>query len=327
MSKRFKGPDAKAVVGIKFDSESRDLFFAACHLCAKMGMSLRVVHITPNILSRWICRDEAYYEQLLGGREFADITSDLRDEGIQRARQQMEDFLADNPSPVVSEYHIVASTDPAEALLADAVAQHASLLIVGINKERHGFFQRDISTAINIMAITPIPVLILPEGLNFQKDSYKVFVADNLSPDGEQAFNCGASLASALTHTDVMHTHVIDYSFKDLVARVEFIKADNELTSQSPQELWALAEHRAGEALLERANGLPHLIEAVGGHYKQLVLTGDVPDELDQALKHFKPDLVVFGRPHQHRRLFRLGSLALHVLHARTYGILIAPLL
>jgi nucleotide-binding universal stress UspA family protein len=325
MSKRFKGPDAKAVVGIKFDSESRDLFIAACQLCAKTGMSLRVVHITQNILSRWIYRDEAYYEQLLGGREFADITSDLRDESIQRARQKMEDFLAENPSPVVGEYHIVASTDPAEALLADAVAQHASLLIVGINKERHGFFQRDLSTAINIMAITPIPVLILPEGLNFQKDSYKVLVADNLSPDGEQAFNCGASLATALTHSDVMHTHVIDYSFKDLVARLEFIKTDDALTSQSPQELWALAEQRAYEALLERANGLPHLIEAVGGHYKQLVLTGDVPEELDQALKHFKPDLVVFGRPHQQRRLFRLGSLALHVLHARTYGVLIAP--
>jgi hypothetical protein len=66
MSKRFKGPDAKAVVGIKFDSESRDLFIAACQLCAKTGMSLRVVHITQNILSRWIYRDEAYYEQLLG---------------------------------------------------------------------------------------------------------------------------------------------------------------------------------------------------------------------------------------------------------------------
>ena len=325
MSKRFKGPDAKAVVGIKFDSESRDLFLASCQLCAKTGMSLRVVHVTPHILSGWIYRNEAYYEQLLGGREFSDITSDLRDESVQRARQQMEDFLADNPSSVVSEYHIVASTDPAEALLADAVAQHASLLITGINKERRGIFQRDISTAINIMAITPIPVLILPEGLKLQKDSYKVFVADNLSPDGEQAFNCGASLASALTHTDVMHTHVIDYSFKDLVARLEFINAEKEADSQSPQELWTLAEQRACEALLDRANGLPHLIEAVGGHYKQLVLTGDVSEELDKALNHFKPDLVVFGRQHHQRRLFRLGSLALHVLHARAYGVLIAP--
>ena len=325
MSKRFKGPDAKAVVGIKFDSESRNLLFAACQLCAKTGMSLRVVHVTEHILSRWIYRNEAYYEQILGGREFADITADLRDEGVQRARQQMEDFLADNPSPVVSEYHIVASTDPAEALLADAVAQHASLLIVGIRKERHGFFQRDISTAINIMAISPIPVLILPEGLGLQKDSYKVFVADDLSVDGEQAFNCGASLASALTHTDVVHTHIIDYSFEDLVAHLELIRSDKESASQSPQELWALAEQHAYGALRERANGLPHLIEAVGGHYKKLVLTGDVSNELDEALKHFKPEIVVFGRQHHQRRLFRLGSLALHVLHARAYGVLIAP--
>ena len=325
MSKRFRGSDVKAEVGIKFDTEGKDILAAAGRLCMATGMTLRAVHVTEHLLTSGASHGDAYYERLLGAKEFQELVTTLSDEDTLRARESLDEMLAALPREVKVERIIIAAKDAVEALVADAKNHHAALLIVGLSEQKRGLFQRDLVTAMNLMAASPLPVLILPHGTTLDRSSYRIFVADDLTPENDEIISCAASLACALKNTELVHAHIIDFTFKDLVERLELRMASSAPEPWSPAELWSLAEQRVRSLLSERAGAEPHLIEAAGGSYQPLVLTGHVADELEGALHHFKPDIVVFGRRHEQRPLFGLGSLSLHTLHSRAYGVLIVP--
>ena len=324
MPKAYIGPSSLVLACVKPGEFSTSALKAATSLCKRTGMRLRLVSaIEPALMYNLQFQPSEMYDfTAISRAESDDLKAQMEDELLQYAKTLELDSKVETA---------VIVGQAAQVVLSDAVVSGASLIVTGATNGSHRFVPKGLSTALTLMAESPIPVLVVKENsqLNFHGKSLNIVVADDLSAHCERAVLDAFDLAVALGDTDVHHVYANSLTMENFARNVEKLRElrkDDAAAYISPTDLWEKTHSNLHERLQLRAPGRALFLEAAGGHYWPEIRDGSVESALEKAIETTSPDLIVFGR-HQsfHRRPFAIGRVPFHFMMSIDRPILVVP--
>ncbi len=219
----------------------------------------------------------------------------------------------------------------AQCIIAEATVSGSSVIVTGASKGNHRFVPKGLSTALSLMADSPVPVAVINDAchVDLTRESLKIFVADELSGASERAVLVAFDLAVALRQTDMVHVHANPLNmetFTKAIQRLENSRNEGYLRDFGPSEMWDAAQRDLLDQIRLRAPNRSLFLEAAGGKYQPEVLNGGVIPEIEKAIEATNPDLLVFGRHHTvHRRPFSIGKVPFHFMLSHNRPLVIVP--
>lgn len=324
MSKRFKGKDATVVVAVGADKHAESLVKIAGGLCKRTGMQLRLVQIAEY----WAGRSWPREITLEG--PLAEAITAVEDESLRVAHGHLRRLAELVPRGIDVEVNAIAGF-PADGVMADAMANHAALIVTGASKGSHRFVPKGLSTALSLMSESSVPVLVIQEGMtiDFDKPNLSLVVADDLSDHSEAAVMTAFDFAAALGRVALKHIHVNSLTEENLKISLEAATAASHAGSLrvlSSGEIYHMAIQALETKIRNRAPGRKTLLDAANGAYEARVVTGDVVDEIHKTVQETNPDLLVFGRHRAFRRKpFLIGQVPFHAMLLPSKPVLVVP--
>ena len=324
MGKRFRGDSRTVVLAVRADEGAQSLVDAAMQLCRRTGMKLRIVQVAEY----WIGR--SWPRELTIEGPLAEAVDAVEGESIRMAEKHLRK-MAESAGRGLEVETNVLSGNASECIIADALANRASLIITGAGRGSHRFVPRGMSTALSLMADAPIPVLVIQEGCRpkFDMDGQVVLIADDLSEHSERAVLTGFDLATALGKTKVKHVHVNAISEENLRVALEGVASasrSGQVRGISAGEIHELALKTLDAKLRQRAAGMKAVLEASSSEVSCHLRSGDVIDELNKAAEETKADFVVFGRHRAFRRKpFLIGQVPFYAMLSPDRPVLVVP--
>jgi nucleotide-binding universal stress UspA family protein len=185
---------------------------------------------------------------------------------------------------------------------------------------------------LSLLANAPLPVLAVSAGAvpDFGKASFRMLVADDFLESTQEAVRKAFELAAGLEQAEVRQLYVHG-DFRELIrSRWEELKCrfpGPASASLTPESFW----EKEYQALLAkgRAQGGPSLLQAERAGTKvdlDVRTSNDVAAELDEVLREFSPDLVVFGRHRVLRaRPFLIGRMPFKTMLQLGKAVLVVP--
>ncbi len=326
MTNRFIGKDKTCVVAVGFDDNANPLLKQAVSLAQRTGMSLRLVHSTKALVDGpWT----AYLP-----REFAMPGMAKRVEAlaVEAANERLASIAANVPKDIEVSTNVVVD-NVQSGIIADAVANRASMIFTATTKLAGGSFLHGFSEALSVASHSPIPVMICndkcPSDIMAKKD-LKLIVADDLEPHSKAAIDGTYEFVEALPGTSVNHVHVHGGLFDDLSdSFTEFLaKTWKSINPENPDPEEVLAEEfeNRKKVLEERGADLEKVVSEKGGKFVRSIASGKISEELMKQADSFAADIAVFGR-HQlvHGRPLSIGRLPLESIAAQNRLILVFP--
>lgn len=321
MADQFKGAHQNVVVGLSFDQHSDQLFQRALSLCRRTGMGLRLVHAVPPLSPRPL-----YLPAEAEACTTGDHQAEPRNAALAEAQAKVERIVAQAGGGVSCRGNVIEAQTASAAIAADAAANGGALIMVGAAPDPHRFVPTGISTALTLMASAPVPVLAVRHDcpLFLAKDTFRIVIADDLATKSDATARAAISLGAALRRAELIHLHVIDFTFDNLIRRLEDQRCPGTGTRQKSAELWTIMEHSVHDALRARSHGQSALVEFTGGRYETRVLSGNPRAEIANAFACIAPDIVVFGRHHRlHRRPFGIGHIPFSAMLDGPWGVMV----
>ncbi len=324
MPKSFRGNHSQVLAAVKMGDDDHPSLKFAAQLCRRTGMRLRLVSVVD--LDQF--RDVRYAPNDLF--DFTLVRSIIGDD----AQASVEDELRrmamklDVGSPVTTSVSIGKT---AQCVIAEATVSGSSVIVTGASKGNHRFVLKGLSTALSLMAESPVPVAVINDAchVDLTRESLKIFVADELSGASERAVLVAFDLALALRRTDVVHVHAnpLDMeTFAKAIQRLENFRDEGYLKDFGPSEMWDAAQRDLLDQIRHRASSRTLFLETVGGKYQPEVLYGGVLPEMEKTIEAQNPDLLVFGRHHTvHRRPFSIGKVPFHFMLSHNRPLVIVP--
>lgn len=296
----------------------------AIQLCRRTGMRLRLVTaIEPDPDATRSYGPNDMFDFTAIGRSEGDEEREQAEDELRRIAAQLE-FGSD------VEVSVIFGT-PAQAILSDAVVSGASFIVTGAAKGSHHFVPKGLSTALTLMADSPIPVLVINEAcrLDVNRESLKILLADDLSESCERSIATVFDLAIGLRQTDVHHVHANALSMETFarnVQKMRALRAGNPKDDIGPTELWEEVQRDLHARLRSRTRARVASLESAGGHYWPEIRNGRVETEIERAIETIAADIVAFGRHHPvHRRPFSIGRVPFHFMLSQDRALLVAP--
>ncbi len=310
-------------VAVAFDDHTLPLAQFGAALAAKLGKKLALIHVaeTPAIarpVQPFVVPSviwDKMLEYVAAGRE--------------QARKRLNELKESLPGTPDAKLVVL------EGLVVDGLAKEATrlgacLLLVGTSVRNKLFVPRGFSTALTLMASSPVPVMAMDTerhipGLDL---AFRILLADDLGEQSEPAVQLAAALADSLPKTWVHHVHVSAFSKANLDTALKnaAVAAHTSMTPGEAEEIFKAVRAKQRDALEARFGDYREYVEAAGGKYSSEVVTGDVGQELDAAVKTYVPDVLVFGR-HQslHRQPFFFGRMPFKAMMAYNRPVLVVP--
>lgn len=321
MEKLFKGAREKIVVGLKINDSARSFIQNVAHLCQRTGMGMRIVNVVEEHAPLGY-----YYPEFFLGYDWALMTREQLDMEIVEHEKIVKDLKASMQTPTDIETRVVSAYRVADALLDDARAHQASLIVIGLDTQDYKMIPRGLSVALTALTTAPMPVLALRTAgkIDFNRASQRILIADDLSPACEKVVWAGISFAASLKNAEVFHVHVLNRGLsKDLDTGPRDPAGE---IPPSQDALWPTIEKKLEETLRARAHRWTSLMEAAGCSYRTQVLKGDVLEHIVRLQTSLPADIVVFGHHHTvHYKPLGLGQVPLKALLSGLDAILIVP--
>lgn len=329
MSKHFMGNKNRIVVAANFDVALQRLIQDARDIAERTGMNLHFVHAIEPIA------DEAPRSLL---RHLEDLTSvyDAIDESRQlQAEQRLQEILGQTDTEDMA----ILSGDPVRAVLAEALCNHAPLIMVAATASSYKFVPSGFSTALRLMAESQVPVLVVPyhkdhlesmRSRHWTKKRLKLLVADDLSPEGQDVVMTALDFARGLGEADVLHIHVSNITEGRISALMAEISTRSGIPNarKDAHDIALAVRKSADESLRERAPERIPLLEARGGTYRYEVVSGNPDEEITKAAEAFEADIICFGqhRPsHKSQHPFGVGKIPLQSMLDQKRLVMIVP--
>lgn len=324
MSNDTKSLQPLVLAAVKLGTVDHPSLRVASQLCRRTGMRLRLVTA--------IELDTAAAGRY-GPNDMFDFTAIGRSEGDGQ-RAQAEDTLQSMAAKLELDSKVEISAivgAPTQAILSDAVVSGASFIVTGAAKGSHHFVPKGLSTALTLIAESPIPVLVVNEScaLDLTRKNLKILVGDDLSESCERSVLASFDLAIGLGRTDVHHVHANALSIETFAANVQKLRAmrgNDPAADIGPTELWEEVQRDLHQRIRSRTRDRTSRLEATGGHYWPEIRNGRVELEIEKAIETAAPDIIAFGRHVPvHRRPFTIGRVPFHFMLSQDRAILVVP--
>jgi nucleotide-binding universal stress UspA family protein len=324
MIKPLKGPAARVAVAIAFDEETPGLVKTAESLCLVSGMSLRLVHTCESPYGTW------------AGHPFSNLlSSEVIEDSEEIVLAGAEKKIAELEKAVdgrIQVSHNILFGRPPENIIADSIASRVSLIVSATSKTGHRFVLKGFSTALSLISDAPVPVLVIPGGveLDMSRRGLRILLADDLRPEREDARQAAFALAAVCPESKLLHVHVNPLSEQHLVRMLERTAASHpggsgarELSSKS---LYKGARDELAARLESFGSPCRQTLTESGGRYESALLEGDVVESLERKMVEWDPEIIVFGRHHlAQRRSLLPGQLPFRTMLSQKRAIMVAP--
>lgn len=310
-------------VAVAFDEHTVPLVRFGKELATRLGKKLALIHVAEAPLVPQPVRPFAIPAVVWD--KFPDAVMSGRHE----AKRKLQELRATLPETL--DVKLIASEGrAADVLVKEAEHVGASFLLVGTSVDKQSFLPSGFSTALSLMAMAPLPVLIVDTERHLPDLSlpFRILLADDLSDQTEPAVACAATLADSMAKSWVHHVHVSAFSAPDLttVLRNAAAAAHTTLSERESAEIVKAVHTEQREALEARFSDYREYVEAAGGRYTAEITAGDVGSELEQAVKTYLPDLLVFGRHHGwHKKPFFFGRMPFKAMMQFHRPVLVVP--
>lgn len=315
-----------------YEDEGRRLIRAAQAIAKRSGASIRLVSICEE--SAFDVTSAATWTPSLSWRSLnlPEIMKAARKEACASSKRQL-DALAQGASPEVEiTTHVLISKFAAQGLLAEAIIQEASLILLGAGTKGDNYFTRGYSTPLAVMAETTVPTLVIGHACeaDFTRPRLRVLVADDLREETARAMQGAVDWAMAVGSTDVFHVHIEELSADGvrqvLGQAVPELRSTADSTKLAADLVQAL-ETAFRSRLAQRIQGADERLRAAGGSFRfEVRRCPYVRDEIERAADEFGADLIVFGR-HQkvHRRPYLVGRVTYQAMLSQKRAVMIIP--
>ena len=283
----------------------------ACHLAKRLDASLRVVSVfEPTHAPPW--SDVPFPGKTIADR--GDIYQALRlgrEKAVERLKAEVTQVVESvNGVNIVGT--VIQASEAAEALMAEAVANSADLIIVGTTQDSYRFTLNGFSTALSLLATSPKPVLVIPQGATvpFSGTRSCFCVADDLKHAESEVIRYAISLAARLQPCDLRHIHVLEET--PIWSHLKNVKRSD-------------AEQACEDELRRRSSHFLHLLNE-DSRYDSEIITGSVREALRDRAITLAPDLIAFGR-HElfSMRHFRIGKIPASAMLEFKLPVLLVP--
>jgi nucleotide-binding universal stress UspA family protein len=312
------------LAAIGFDEHSEAILATAANLAKRMQKRLRLVHV----VEPWVGRMHA--KPFGENSPLWNVAYAVEQNAVSLATDRLKELASSLDKDIDCEVRVFQGA-PAEWLDADSFANHARLIICGVARGKNPFLPKGLSTALSLLHHGKIPILIvdkdvheLPEfSATAKKKSLKIALADDLSPESERGVDQAMHVAQDMGCSHMDHFHVSGLSKENIEASVTQALA----ASHSPLGDSVSADdlHAAiSEKLRDRLKGRKR--DAGFDSYSQVILEGNVHDEIARHLAETKPDIVIFGK-HQmfHKKPFIIGRVPFRVMVSLNIPLMVIP--
>lgn len=341
----FNAPEKKILVCLKLSlssdsdaenkadtGENAKLIKAAKNLSHRIGAQLRLLSVCePNNIDeitgtpwqpmfhwqeKWLA--SAIYEQ--------------KREEMEVAKRQLDKLAAKFDLGDKTETHVVSAFHASQGILADAVANGASLILLNAGFKADAYFTRGYSTPLAVMANAMLPVLVVGQAcpIDFSEPRLRIMVADDLREATARAMQKSTEWASNLGSCDVCHVHIEELSQADLKRLV--IKGVSKLRTNADSqaiasELIDSIEESFKKLVAERSAGAEEQLKKSNSTFRFELRRGPhVREEIERLAEEFHAGLLVFGR-HQklHYQPLQIGRVAYQTMLSQKYAVMILP--
>lgn len=312
----------KLVVAVNFNAHMPALLKQATSLCEASGMDLHIFHALDTTPMGLVLND-------MGHGMSEDFFRPYEEKALKDAKTKLSEY-AQNLECRVKITIEVTTGSPAEGAVSEVLAHDAKLILCGAAAKSYRYVPKGYSTALTLMAISPVPVLIITEGHNidFKSKSLKLLVSDDLRPETASLVDGAFSFISSIGGGHVHHVYVNPLTIATIssamsAAREESAEDTKEL---SPTDLYAKAGDYLQRKVSARAASSKKNFGTWPGTYTSKVLTGGVSEHLESEIEMFKPDICAFGRHNLvHHNPFAFGSLSFRTMLSQGLPIFIVP--
>ncbi len=310
-------------VAVGFDRHTEALVKIAGGLAQKLGKRLALMHV----VDAWASGVPAFSQTTPSPLwdAFPAVESSARSVAMERLSEIAQSL------PKGLEVTSSVTVGPVAATLGtEAAGLGAMLLVVAVdgNAGRGPF--AGLSTAVSLLAGSPIPVLAVDPGTHAPEvgTGMRILVADDLTDQAITAVEYAAALADGLGQAWVHHVHVSAFNQETLAVALKNVAASAHVALDGDESRAVFdAVHREQIAKLEaRFSDDREYIEAGGGRYTSEVTAGGVRPELTNVVTSLAPDVIVFGRHRAlHHQPFAFGRLPIRSMLAFKRPVLVVP--
>ncbi len=324
---RFIAKQTKMVVGVAFD-ENNDLFLAKAMTLAK---HLQIhVHLT-HVCQTWA--DSPLMVSFPAGYYSYSVASSIDKEELELAEEKLRDISAKWRSEGLSVSSNVVFGSIHQGLISEAQSERATLIVSGTNFSNESLVWRGLSSAINLIRDSKIPVLIIPHDapIMMNKKSLSLLVCDDLSRGSDTILEIAEDFATTIGDAQFIHAHIADFEVKELkrigakilqamtLGNIPYDKKFNQ------DQLVIGAKEEILSKMTQRILPYKSLSESRGTTYQQIVRTGDVGSELTKLVAEKEIDFIFFGH-HEflHNDPLHLGKVPFNVMLSLKKPLLVA---
>lgn len=300
------------VVAVANDPNAVPLARFAEMLATKLGKRLHFAHVPS--------QDQPQMPLALArNTTIAMLAKASKAEAVASARARLDELVGLVRAEVQASAEMRPGTRTEDVLSSIAREQNACLIVTSTSRESYKFTPKGFSTALGLMAKSPLPVIVVPRDAELAPEEsrgLRLVVADSLEDESKSAVAFALEVARAWRDSVVRHVYVRPASLGAL-----FDVATNQANAA-----WASAAQKLRVELENRsAEWLAGLIGS-GGRYQPEVLAGSATDELGDVASRMAADLVVFGR---HKPItftpFRIGRMPFHAMLSYKGAIAVVP--
>jgi nucleotide-binding universal stress UspA family protein len=226
---------------------------------------------------------------------------------------------------------VVLTGNPTKCMLAAIDGFKAGMILVGASDGSQRLLPFGLSNALSLLADSPVPVMIVAEGMNVDLDlpKLRLLLCDDLEEQSEGAVDFAFELAGSLGKSDLRQVYINGLTLEGLTAAVTTAAATSHSSLSvglSATELHTSLLKKLEDRIAERALGREEYIEAAGGSYEAEVLTGDIATQLERAVEKIQPNIIIFGRHERgHRKPFMIGRVPFQQMMAEKRPVIVVP--
>ncbi len=324
MGKRFKGSRATLVAALGLSETDKHILDAASAICSKTKMNLRLVHV----VEPWA--GPLWSIPVAGEAAISGMIQTVEEQSQMTAEQELKQ-LADS---IKGDFEIttnVLTGRVAHGLISDAVVNKGSMILTGAAPGSHAFVPKGLSTALTLMAESPIPVMVVSQDckVDFSRGDLKVLAADDLTDSSLSVVHVAYDLAASLGHSNVEHLHVNSLDLETLRASLSNAQAASHSVvdpAVSAESLFEMIKKDLTEKMKQRSPLHMSSLEASGGKYTYNIVNGNPSEAINNEVERTGVDVLVCGR-HQtfHRKPFLIGRVPFSAMLSLGRAVVVAP--
>lgn len=321
MFEKFRPKQTRAIVGVNFDEYTDEFLESVAGFARATQFKITLVHV-------WESKD--YYAPLstspyLG---FRSALYEVEREDLEKRLGQMAEKL----SGVEVTAKVVAGHPP-ERLQAEAIAEDASLIILGANRGRYNLMPSMFSTALELAAQSPKSVMVIPPGSreHWNDHPWRLLVADDLQDHSWAAIHAAGEFCTHAKGFAFHHFHahkVAKTTMRQAAGKILEAMTQGRIPFDdtfSEETYLKTIEGDIREKLAKRLGAIKSILEASGSRYHEHIKYGDIKECMDEVICDIDPHMIILGRHEAlHRKPFTLGKMPFYTMLYSEIPLLIA---